>query len=89
VKRKVAKPRFEPRSTDGPRSLLPMEIQVGNRLTDAGFEWEVVTIRRPCTAARACAQEYGARGLPETERDMTWPAHVRIKISRGAKPAAE
>ena len=24
------------------RSLLPLEIQVRDRLTDAGFEWEVV-----------------------------------------------
>jgi hypothetical protein len=22
-------------------------------------------------------------GLPETERDMTWPAHVRVEVKRG------
>jgi hypothetical protein len=24
-------------------SLLPMEIQIGDRLTDEGFEWQVMT----------------------------------------------
>jgi putative ABC transport system substrate-binding protein len=58
---KTAKPRSEPRSADGRRSVLPMEVQVGDRLTEAGFEWEVGPIRRPCTAARTCARGYGAR----------------------------
>jgi len=27
----------------GTLSLLPMEIQIGDRLTEGGYEWEVVT----------------------------------------------
>jgi hypothetical protein len=25
-------------------------------------------------------------GLPETEREVTWPAHERVEIRRGPKP---
>jgi hypothetical protein len=50
------------------------------RLTDAGFAWEMVTLRRPCTAARVYAQGYGS-GLPETERDMIWAAHERVTLT--------
>jgi hypothetical protein len=28
-------------------------------------------------------------GLPETERDMTWPAHVRVDIRRDYRPAED
>jgi hypothetical protein len=28
-------------------------------------------------------------GLPETERDMTWPAHVRVDIRRDHRPAED
>ena len=38
VKRKAAKPRPEPRAADGTHSVLPMKIQVGDRLTNAGFD---------------------------------------------------
>ena len=64
-------------------------IWVGDRLTDAGFEWEVVTHPAALHGGKSLRARIQRPGLPETERDMTWPAHVRVKISRGAKPAAE
>ena len=70
-------------------SMLPMEIQVGDRFTDHEFEWEVVTHPAALHGGKSLRARIRRPGLPETERDMTWPAHVRIKISRGDKPAAE
>ena len=59
-------------------SMLPMEIQIGDRFTDHDFEWEVLT--HPAVL-------HGAKrpGLPESERDMTWPAHERVDIRRGPR----
>ena len=70
-------------------SVLPMEIQIGDRFSDHDFEWEVVTHPAALHGGKSLRARIQRPGLPETERDMTWPAHVRIKISRGAKPAAE
>ena len=66
-----------------------MEIQVGDRFTDAGFEWEVVTHPAALHGGKSLPARIQRPGLPETERDMRWPAHVRVKISRGAMPAPE
>ena len=51
-------------------SMLPMEIQMGDRFTDHDFEWEVVT--HP-------AALHGGKSL---RARMTWPAHVRVDIRR-------
>jgi hypothetical protein len=48
VKRKGVKRQqrqAEPKAVNGPDtlSLLPMEIQTGDRFADQGFEWQVMT----------------------------------------------
>ena len=62
----------------GALSLLPMEIQIGDRFTEGEFEWEVVTHR----AAFQGGKSLRARIRPETENEMIWPAHVRVKVRR-------
>jgi hypothetical protein len=37
-------------------SMLPMEIQTGDRFTDHDFEWEVLTHPAALHGARACAR---------------------------------
>ena len=66
-------------------SMLPMEIQIGDRFTDHGFEWEVVTHPAVLHGAKSLRARIQRPGLPETERDMTWPAHVRVDIRRGPR----
>jgi hypothetical protein len=66
--------------------LLPMEIQIGDRFTDHDFEWEVVTHPAALHGGKSLRARIRRPGLPETERDMTWPAHVRVEIRRGEKP---
>ena len=65
-------------------SLLPMEIQIGDRFTDEGFEWQVMTHPAALHGGKSLRARVQRAGLPETERDMTWPAHVRVEIRRGA-----
>ena len=89
MKRKATKPRPGPPASDGTRSLLPMEIQAGDRLTDAGFEWVVVTHPAALHGGKSLRARVRRPGLPETERDMTWPAHVRVDIRRVPRRGTE
>jgi hypothetical protein len=65
------------------RRVLPMELQVGDRLADETGEWEV--IGRPYTTAggknaRARVQRVDQPAVAEIR---TWAAHERISVKRG------
>jgi hypothetical protein len=66
-------------------SLLPMEVQIGDRFTDHEFEWEVLTRPAALHGGKSLRARIRRPGLPETERDMTWPAHERVEIRRGSR----
>jgi hypothetical protein len=57
-----------------------MDIQVGDRFTDEEGDWEVVS--HPATLHSAKSLRAGVRRAekPAAERDVTWPAHVRVEI---------
>jgi hypothetical protein len=89
VKRKRAK--SEPKKAEAPAapnaaggatSLLPMELQIGDRFTDHGFDWELVSHPAVLHGGKSLRARIQRPGVPETERDMTWPAHVRVEIRR-------
>jgi hypothetical protein len=61
-----------------------MELQIGDRFTDEGFEWEVVSHPAVLHGAKNMRASIQRPGLPESEREMTWPAHVRVEIRRGS-----
>ena len=63
-------------------SLLPMEIQIGDRFADQDFEWEVVTQPAAFQGGKSLRARIRRPGLPETEREMTWPAHITVQIRR-------
>ena len=90
MSRKGAKPHKRPAKPDATQdagaatvSVLPMEIQVGDRFTDHDFEWEVLTQPAVLHGGKSLRASTKRPGLPESERDMTWPAHVRVEIRRG------
>jgi len=94
MKRKTAKPpqraakasvRQEP---DAEVSVLPMDLQVGDRFTAEGFEWEVLTHPTAMHGAKKLRARVVRPGVPETEREVTWPAHERVTIRRSPKSAA-
>ena len=66
----------------GTVSLLPMEIQIGDRFTDHDFEWEAVTHPSAFQGGKSLRARIWRPGLPETEREMTWPAHLTVQIRR-------
>ena len=64
------------------RRVLPMELRIGDRLTDETGEWEV--IGRPYTTAggknaRARVQRVDQPAIAEIR---TWAAHERIAVKR-------
>ena len=86
MKRKDAKSqqrRARAQDTDATVSILPMEIQIGDQFTDHDFEWEVLTHPAALHGGKSLRARIQRPGFPETEQDMTWPAHVRVDIRRG------
>ena len=59
-----------------------MGIQVGDRLTEGGFEWEVVTHSMVFQGGKGPRARIRRPGIPETERALIWPTHVRVRSTR-------
>ena len=81
----MARPRPEKKSEPAAppeRRVLPMELQVGDRLTDETGDWDV--IGRPYTTAggkdaRVRVQRVGKPGGTEIR---VWRAHERVSVKR-------
>jgi hypothetical protein len=84
--KRLAKPSAGQNAGTATVSVLPMEIQVGDRFSDQDFEWEVVTRPEVLHGAKSLRARIQRPGLHESEREMTWPAHVRVEIRRGTGP---
>ena len=64
----------------GTRRVLPMELRVGDRLTDETGEWEV--IGRPYTTAGGKNARVRVQRVdqPAVTEIRTWAAHERINV---------
>jgi hypothetical protein len=64
------------------RRVLPMELQIGDRLTDETGEYEV--IGRPYTSAAGKSAHVRVRRVDNAEVTMirTYAAHERISVKR-------
>jgi hypothetical protein len=83
VKRKSQKQTPQPPAQKpGTVALLPMEIQIGDRFTDQGFDWEVLTHPAGFKGGKELRARIRRPGIPETEREIIWPAHVTVQIRR-------
>jgi hypothetical protein len=71
------------------KHVLPMEIQIGDRFTDEEGEWEVVSHPATLHGAKSLRGRVRRVEQPATERDVTWPAHVRVDIRRDYRPAED
>ena len=78
--RPVAK---RPKGDDtGTVSVLPMTRQVGDRFTDTdGFEWEVLAHPESLHGAKVLRARIARPGLPESERETTWPRTSRWRFA--------
>ena len=78
----LKKPEPAPPAARRPLRVLPMNLQIGDRITDETGEWEV--IGRPCTSAAGNNAHVRVRPIKQptvTEMRM-WGAHERITVKR-------
>ena len=64
------------------KRLLPMQLQIGDRLTEETGEWEVAN--RPHTTAGGKVAHVRVRRVhqPTVVEERTWGAHERIEVTR-------
>jgi len=82
---KMARPRPEKKresAGSADQRVLPMELQIGDRLVDETGEWEVTV--RPYTAPGGKTVHDRVRRVdqPATADERTWGAHERITVKR-------
>ena len=77
-----AKPRAAPNAALSTASALPMEIQIGDRFTEGEFEWEVGTRPAACQGGKSFRATIRRPGVPESETEIIWPAHVKVNVRR-------
>ena len=75
-------PGMPPPLPPGTTRVLPMQLQVGDRITDETGEWEVTV--RPYTSPGGKNVHARVRRMdqPATAEDRTWGAHERINVKR-------
>ncbi len=83
----MTKPRPEKKREPAPpatRRILPMELRIGDRLSDETGEWEVVG--RPYTTAggKNARVRVQSDGQPAVSELRTWGAHERVAVRRAA-----
>ena len=81
----MARPRPEKKSepkASAEHRVLPMELQVGDRLADETGEWEIIA--RPYTTAGGKTAHVRVQrvGQPAVTELRTWGAHERISVRR-------
>jgi hypothetical protein len=81
----MASPKSEKKSeptAPAERRVLPMELRVGDRLTDETGEWEI--IGRPYTTAGGKDARVRVRriGQPDVTEIRIWRAHERVSVKR-------
>ena len=64
------------------RRLFPMELQIGDRLTEVTGEWEVTG--RPYLSAAGKLTNVQVRkvGQPDVTEIRTWGTHERVSVRR-------
>lgn len=69
--------------------VLPMEVRIGDRFTDADGEWSVVT--RPAVFHEGHLLSATVRRVdrPGVEKSVRWPAHEKLRVRRGAAARPE
>src|SRR4030095_5317156 len=72
----------------GSASVLPMDLEGGDRFMAEGFEWEVLTHPTAMHGAKKLRARVVRPGVPETEREVTWPAHERVTVRRSPRSTA-
>ena len=80
----MAKQRPEKKSESHADKILPMELQVGDRLADETGEWEVVAPPYSTTGGRMAHARVQRINEPGSWEIRSWDALKRISVKRTA-----
>jgi len=85
----MAKSRSSKKTDPAAPTVLPMELQLGDHITDATGEWEV--IRPPYTTAdgRIVHARVQRIGEPDSWEIRNWDASKRISVGRATTEEAK
>jgi len=64
------------------RRVLPMELQIGDRLSDETGEWEVVGRTYTTAGGKNARVRVQRVGQPAVSELRTWGAHERVVVRR-------
>ena len=63
--------------------ILPMDLRVGDRLTDERGEWQVVDRPYTTAAGKVARARVELVGQPHIHEIRVWSAHERVAVKRG------
>jgi hypothetical protein len=63
-------------------SILPMQLQIGDRYSDETGAWEVVSRPVSFRGGKSVRARVQVPGRPDTEREDAWEAHQWITVRR-------
>jgi len=69
-------------ATPDERRVLPMQLQIGDRLVDETGEWEVIGRPYTTTGGKYARVRVQRVGEPYDHHLRTWGAHERISVKR-------
>jgi hypothetical protein len=62
--------------------VLPMQLQLGDRLTDETGEWEVIGRPYTTNAGKDARARVRSIGQPDVTEIRIWRAHERVSVKR-------
>jgi len=75
-------PRMPAPSPPGTARILPMQLQIGDRMTDSTAEWEVIGPPYTIGGGKNARVRVQRVGRPESHELRTWGAHERVSVKR-------
>jgi hypothetical protein len=64
--------------------VLPMELQIGDRLTDETGEWEIIGRPYTTNAGKDARVRVRRVGQPNDTEIRIWRAHERVRVKRAS-----
>ena len=78
----MARPRPEKKSEPAAIKVLPMELQVGDRLADEASDWEVIAPPYSTMGGRMVHARVQRIDAPATWQIRSWDASKRVSVKR-------
>ncbi len=67
---------------EGPSSVLPMQLHVGDRFTDETGEWEIISRPYGTVGGKSVHARVRKVGEQAVTEERTWSAYERVTVRR-------